>query len=162
MSKSQYVFRRLRDGKRIKRTMTHTQFEKCRVFGTRFRLRDGTEATLVETPFDRLAKTKKPTPRKHSAFARPMHSQAMGCHPSQVTAFNERARQLQTGAEYLPDGTCKLETRGIRKKEMDARDIFDADAGYGDKAPDHATSSFEKQQFVKPKTFSMADADGEM
>lgn len=135
--KTKYVFRRLSDDKRITRMMTHSRFERCRLFGTRFCLPDGSDATLIEDAFSKRAKvtvTKLPT-RKHGAFSKPQISTSLKVHPMQVAAFNERSRVHGTGARYQKDGTCELSSRSVRKRECALRGVFDEDAGYGDQAP---------------------------
>ena len=136
-NKTKYVFRRRSDDKRVTRMFSMAQFEKCREVGTRFRLPNGDEVTLIESGFDRLASVSanSPPPRKCSAWSQPQISTSLKVHPMQVAHFNERARVNGTGARYLKDGTCELASRAIRKRETAARGGFDEDAGYGDQAP---------------------------
>ena len=138
MSKqTKYVFRRLSDDERITRMLSHRQFEKCRLFGTRFRLQNGDEVTLIDTEFDKMASIKSERQKK---LTYPMVSMSLGVHSSQAAEFNEQARRNRTGAEYRADGTCVLSSRHARKRECATRGVFDQDAGYGDQAPQRAIS----------------------
>jgi len=48
---------------------------------------------------------------------RKYRSISMGCHPSQVREFNERARKAGlTGVRYLPNGTVECSSKGQQKK----------------------------------------------
>lgn len=135
--KTKYVFRRLDNDERIVRMFTLAELERRRLIGTRFQLRKGIEATLIESGFDRLAgvSAKKPPPRKCNAWSKPQISTSLKVHPMQVKHFNALAETNGTGARYLKDGTCELGSRSIRKRECAARGSFDEDAGYGDQAP---------------------------
>jgi hypothetical protein len=68
----------------------------------------------------------------HTPGRWPMPSEALAVHPSQVAEATERARKHGIGAEYLPDGTCVLASRGDRKKLLKLEGFRDNHGGYGD------------------------------
>jgi hypothetical protein len=60
-------------------------------------------------------------------------SLAMGCHPTQAAAFNERARKMGvTGVSWDSRGHCLITSRKARRDYMKAIGLHDNDGGYGD------------------------------
>lgn len=67
---------------------------------------------------------------------RRLESDALGCHPSQVSEMNARAKRAGlTGIYYRPDGVCVMNSRGQRKKWAEQNGMFDKNGGYGDPQP---------------------------
>lgn len=77
---------------------------------------------------------------EHGVFAStpgnwPRTSEAMGCHPSQVAEYRQRASSLGVPTEIKNDGTVVLRDRAHEKKFMKAFGFYHQNAGYGDVAP---------------------------
>lgn len=67
------------------------------------------------------------------AWNKPILSDALSCHPSQVAEFNQHAASAGiAGVHYRQDGTCEIHSRGARKQLMRLRGYHDRDGGYGD------------------------------
>lgn len=66
---------------------------------------------------------------------RKWRSRSLSVHASEVETMNEQAKQHQTGAYYLPDGTMVADSREARNREAARRGYGDADAGYKDPPP---------------------------
>ncbi len=64
---------------------------------------------------------------------KPWTSQACGCHPTQVTQFNEDMKRHGIKCAHMNrDGTLECTSRKARRDVMKMRGLFDKDAGYGD------------------------------
>lgn len=74
-------------------------------------------------------------PMISTAYSKPLQSLGAGCHPKQVTEFNQMlAGAGITGARHLPDGKCEFDSREARNQVLKLRNLRDNDAGYGDYA----------------------------
>ena len=144
VGKYQCIFRVIDTGETVCCKLTLDEIAKYRLFGTRFDLPGLGEATrLVGDELEEAGVVSiRPKPVKRgSPWGTPLVSKALAVHPLQVREFNEQAVMHGTGAYYRENGDCELSTRGVRKREMERRCIFDRDAGYGDAQPQHATGS---------------------
>lgn len=61
-----------------------------------------------------------------------MKSDALSCHPSQASEFNEIAKKAGfTAVEFDKNGNCKYPSFGKQRKEYQRfRGVFDRDGGY--------------------------------
>jgi hypothetical protein len=79
------------------------------------------------------------TTRGQTASCWPLKSEALACHPGQITEIIERNRRHGvTGVSYNKDGTAILADRGARRDLMALEGVHDKSGGYGD---DHSKSS---------------------
>ena len=62
----------------------------------------------------------------------PLHSEAMGVHPSQADEAAAYSREIGVPTEFDGDGRPIFTSRGHRKRYAEAHGYFDADGGYGD------------------------------
>jgi hypothetical protein len=65
-------------------------------------------------------------------WKKPLKSEALAVHPSQVAAANERNRRAGCSVTYAADGTAVVPDRGERKKLLKIEGFHDRDGGYGD------------------------------
>jgi hypothetical protein len=63
---------------------------------------------------------------------KPIESDALGVHPSQINEAREDAIKKGVPTDFTPTGEPILRTREHRKKYMQAYGFYDRDAGYGD------------------------------
>ncbi len=72
-----------------------------------------------------------------TAYSTPRESVAAGCNSTQVADFNEFYRERGiTGAYHREDGTLLVDSNGAMNKVLQARGLYDRDAGYGQFAGD--------------------------
>jgi hypothetical protein len=62
----------------------------------------------------------------------PLHSDALGVHPSQIPAAQREAARHGVRLDFDGEGRAILESRGHRNRVMRATGHHDLDAGYGD------------------------------
>lgn len=68
----------------------------------------------------------------------PLKSIGLGCHPSQVSEFNQWYQDSGVScAHHEPDGTCVIESRKSRNQVLKLRGLRDNDACYGDHSGDN-------------------------
>jgi hypothetical protein len=72
--------------------------------------------------------------RMGDIWAKGLHSEALGCHPSQVEQMQKRADELGANVRYTKDGTCISYSRDGRKKVAEDRGMGDYSA-YSNKDP---------------------------
>ena len=65
-------------------------------------------------------------------WARPQKSMALGCHPSQVEALNERNRKRGVSVTYDRFGRAVIPDRNERRKLLEVEHMHDNEGGYGD------------------------------
>ena len=65
----------------------------------------------------------------------PIHSRAMGVHPSQIGEAKERAQKIGVPTEFDNKGKAIFTDRSHRKKYCEKLGYFDQDGGYGDPQP---------------------------
>ncbi len=65
----------------------------------------------------------------------PILSDALAVHPDEIKDAKAYAASRGVKVEFAPGGECILESRAHRKDVCGAFDVFDKDAGYGDRAP---------------------------
>lgn len=63
---------------------------------------------------------------------KPIHSDALAVHPSQVDEAVESAKKKGVPTEFLPDGRPILRTRQHRRAYLRAYGYHDRSGGYGD------------------------------
>lgn len=65
----------------------------------------------------------------------PLLSDALAVHPDEIPFAKQYAASRGVKVEYTKTGECILESRAHRKDVCAAFDVFDKDAGYGDRGP---------------------------
>jgi hypothetical protein len=65
----------------------------------------------------------------------PMWSEAAGCLPRQVPEMRSFLASRGLSVDFNAEGDMKLESRGHRKRVLQALGIFDRNGGYGDPQP---------------------------
>lgn len=91
---------------------------------------DGQEVTEAE--FRQGFPNKDGVPGGHPPKCWPMRSEALACHPDQVSEMNQRNSDKGIGARYEGDGTCVIPSRADRKKLLKLERFHDKRGGYGD------------------------------
>ena len=79
----------------------------------------------------------------------PMESDALGVHPAQAKEYAEYLRSRGVPTEVNSEGNPILVSREHRRQVCDATGMYDRNAGYGDKAPDHVHVS--RQELIKQR-----------
>lgn len=98
------------------------------------------EYQWVKVPLEALQQKTPVKQTKSGLFVRgaygegkPLVSQSLGCHSSQVEDFNRRLKEAGiSGARHRPDGTLEITSRTARNQVMRLRGAKDLDGGYGD------------------------------
>lgn len=73
--------------------------------------------------------------QRRTADPWPLHSDALGVHPSQIPEAVKQARSLGVPTEFDSSGRAILRDRKHRKDLCQALGYFDRNAGYGDASP---------------------------
>lgn len=71
-------------------------------------------------------------PRAETEWARPIHSDALGVHPSQVNAFRQAAARAGVPTDFDSKARPILRSREHRRRYLRHRGVIDGDGGYGD------------------------------
>lgn len=125
-----YLFRRLDNGKVIRRRMT---FQESLDLGVlrRIALRGGAEAVLIGNENGLQLTTKEKRAVRRGVARWPMTSVALSVDPGSAAAYNEDARRAGlTGVHFDRDGTCRISDPGQRKRYARHRQVIDKDT-YG-------------------------------
>lgn len=100
-------------------------------------LPDGEEAARAfgeELEKDGLIPRRKASVKRNAKW--PMVSINAGVNPDQVNELRDFWRQHGvTGCDVLPNGDVVWESRSARKRDCEARGLYDRDGGYGDPQP---------------------------
>jgi hypothetical protein len=67
-----------------------------------------------------------------TAWNKPILSNAMACHPSQIPEMMERNRKAGVHVDYNSEGQPILRSRGDRRNLMRVEQVHDKQGGYGD------------------------------
>lgn len=95
--------------------------------------RDNKKITQLE--YRRLTKPRKSIKLNSSSMVRgkwPLHSDALGCHPSQVADMEREAIKRGVPTKHDNQGRAVFTDRGHRKAYLKAFQFQDNDGGYGD------------------------------
>ena len=76
----------------------------------------------------------------------PMASDALGVHPDQAKGYAEYLRSNGVPTEINSDGNPVLTSQKHRRDVCAATDMYDRNAGYGDKAPVHNHQSGHRKK----------------
>jgi hypothetical protein len=89
---------------------------------------------LTEQEFDEQF---TPRPRAGDSFVawKPLASDGLAVHPSQVKEATEDAKKKGVPTEFMPDGRPVFTSREQRKRYCQMYGFFDKSGGYGDAAP---------------------------
>ena len=82
--------------------------------------------------FDRAFPDKEGVPGMEYAWDRPLLSDALAVHPSQIEEAREDAKQKGVPTDFTPDGRPILTSRAHRKRYLKAYGFHDKQGGYGD------------------------------
>lgn len=75
----------------------------------------------------------------------PMVCTAAGVHPGQVKEHMEHLRAKGCGTvQHTKDGDIVFESKGQRKKVLEALGMFDRNGGFSDPSPTHRTGNVRK------------------
>lgn len=75
----------------------------------------------------------------------PMVCTAAGVHPDQIKEHMEHLRQKGCGqVNHTKHGDLVFESKGQRKKVLEALGMFDRNGGYSDPSPKHRTENVRK------------------
>jgi hypothetical protein len=126
-----YLYRRVDNGDLVKVEMTFGELLERQQYGF-IVLDDGLVAKRV------IKEQPQPPAFQRKGIARwPLYSQAAGCLPKQVKSFREQAqKEGLTGVDFCPKtGDAIFESKGQRRKYLEARGFFDRNGGYSDPQP---------------------------
>lgn len=102
-------------------------------------LPDGTEAARAfeeELAKDGLAPRRKTSSHRYARW--PMVSVRAGVNPDQADDLRAFWQERGiTGCEVLPSGDVQWDSRAARKKDCEAREMYDRDGTYGDPQPNN-------------------------
>lgn len=90
------------------------------------------ESADVDTSMFTKAAPKDERKSYSTAYSTPRESVAAGCHSNQVKDFNEFYKERGiSGAYHREDGTLLVDSNGAMNAVLEARGLYDRDAGYG-------------------------------
>lgn len=130
-----YEFVRDSSGEVIQLMLSFSEFDR-RVKDGRIKLDDG-EMASYSWEQHKLTST---VPSNY-----PMVCTAAGVHPDQVKEHMDHLRKMGCGqVNHTKDGDLIFESKGQRKRVLEALGLFDRNASYGDPTPKHRTANVRK------------------